>query len=186
LVAGGSASAVTFHLHDTDAGSTDILNTSGELVGGNSAVPASAAGISFTDNAFFQITPGELLVTYDVTSQGTSRIGVIGGGTAELYEKIGNMYVALPATLINLTAVTPGVIDNLTSFSQEVNLGVGDYEIVITSKGYDTIASEGKAKYSVELQGVAVPEPASWSLMLLGAATLGGALRRKRMVTAAA
>jgi hypothetical protein len=176
-MAASGASATTFLLKDTGLGTTDVLNTTGELTGGDAHVAASAAGISFTDTAVFTIAPGELLTSYSVTSNATSTIANISGGTAEIFTSGG---VAIPASLVTIDTVTPGVVTKFTDFSDQFDLGPGSYYIQIVSSGLKTAAAQGNAKFSVELQGVAVPEPATWGVMLMGFGAIGAAMRHSR------
>jgi len=183
LTTAGGASAsplLTFTLHDTDTGTTDILNTSGELTGGNSAVPATAGGSSFTAIGYFNINPNELLTNFDIVSHGTANIGEISGGTAAIYEDISSVWTLVPGTLINLQTAPSGVASVLTSSSSTVDLGPGAYRLVINSSGIDTLLGQGAAKFAVDLEGSAVPEPATWAMMILGVGLIGFAARRRR------
>jgi hypothetical protein len=189
LVLGASqASAATVVLKDTDTGATDILNTTGELTGGDSAVKASKTGIAFTDIANFVVNPGEELTSYSVTNLGTSLIGQITGGTAEIFQVSGMTQTAVLASLVDLTAAPVGVVSQHSDFSNSFDLGPGDYELKIVSTGYDAVKTQKAAKFSVELQGTAVPEPATWGVMLVGFGAIGASIRntRRRRVAAIA
>jgi len=175
-LATGQASAATFLLKDTGAGTTDILNTTDELTGGDAAVAASAAGIAFVDTAVFTISPGELLTSYSVTSNATSKIAAISGGTAELFTADN---VAVAGSLVNLDTASAGHAQ-FTDFSDIVDLGPGSYYIKIISSGLKTAATQGNAKFSVAIQGAAVPEPATWAVMLGGFGAIGASLRSRR------
>jgi hypothetical protein len=180
VLGAGSASAATFLLKDSGAGTTSNLGTTGELTGGDSAVAASKTGVSFLDVGYFTISPGEFLTSYSVTTQGTSLIGEISGGEAGLYKFDGSVYDLLPATVISLATVPTGVIASRANFSDEFDLGPGEYAIAIGSNGVDAVRSQGNAKYSVELQGASVPEPATWAVMLTGFGVVGASMRRAR------
>jgi hypothetical protein len=117
LCAVGGASAATILLKDTGAGTTSILNTTGELTGGDAAVVASKAGVSFLDVGFFSIQGDPLLTSFSVISQGTSKIAEISGGEAGLYERVGSVYDLMPSTVINLQTAPPSVVSQLASFS---------------------------------------------------------------------
>jgi hypothetical protein len=184
LAAGGASALTTFPLTDTLGDGTNNLNTSGELTGGDSAVSASAGGVSFLDVGYFAISPGELLTSYDVTSQGTSKVGEISGGEAGLYEEVMGVYDLLPSTVITLSTATPGVVSQLVTFSGTYALGPGNYAIGIASAGVDTVSTQGNAKFSVTLEGAAVPEPATWAAMLIGFGGIGASMRLRRRVTA--
>jgi hypothetical protein len=100
---------------------------------------------------------------------------------------MGGSYDLLPTTVISLETATPCVINNLVSFSGEFALGPGNYAIAVGSSGVDTVKTEGNAKFSVELQGAAIPEPATWAVMLAGFGAIGGAsMRSARRRTALA
>jgi hypothetical protein len=47
------------------------------------------------------------------------------------------------------------------------------------------VPSQKNAKFSVELQGTAVPEPATWAVMLGGFSAIGASMRRRRAMAAA-
>jgi hypothetical protein len=175
----GSASAATFLLKDTGAGTTDILNTTGELTGGDALVLASNAGIPFTDTATFTISPGELLTSYTVTSHATSKIANISGGTAELFTAAN---VPVAGSLVNIDTASAGH-NQFTDFSDVVDLGPGTYYIKIISSGLKTALTQGDAKFSVSLQGTAVPEPATWGVMLVGFGAIGASMRARRQRT---
>jgi hypothetical protein len=68
LASASGASATSFLLKDTGTGLTDVLNTTGELTGGDSTVKASSAGKAFIDTALFSVTPGEELTSYSLTN----------------------------------------------------------------------------------------------------------------------
>ena len=177
--AAGGASAATLLLKDTGAGATDILNTTGELTGGASAVGASAKGVGFHDVGYFSVGPDELLTSFSIISQGTGRVAEISGGEATIYEDIGGVYRQLPSTVTALEPATPGAISQLASFSGQFDLPAGNYEIVIDSFGVDTVKTQGDAKFAVELEGVSVPEPATWAMLISGLAMIGLAARRR-------
>ncbi len=184
-----TASAATFILKDSGLGLTNDLVTTGELTGGNAAVAASASGVAFTDMGFFTISTQTLVTSFSVSSHGTSNIGEISGGTAALYKFDGSSYVLLPDTVINLASAPAGMTSQLASFSNDFTESPGQYAIKISSTGVDTVASQRMAKYSVELDGVAVPEPSTWALAMVGVGLVGTSLRvarrRKASQTAA-
>lgn len=189
LLGAGSASATTvFKLKDTGSGNTDILNTTGELTGGDSAVSASAKGLSFTDTALFSVKPGEELTSYSLTNLGTTRIGEISGGSMEIYQIVGGNDVAITDSFTQIGAATPKAVSSQTDYSGSFDLGPGNYLLKIVSSGVDAVKTQGAAKFSVELQGTAVPEPATWAVMLMGFGAIGASMRtaRRRQATATA
>jgi hypothetical protein len=175
-MAASSASAVTVLLTDTVGDGTSVLNTSGELTGGNSAVASSFAGIAFTDIANFTIAPGELLTSYSITSNGNTKIAPISDGTAEIFTAAN---VAVAGSLVTIDTASAGHIQ-FTDFSDSFDLGPGSYYVKIISSGLKTVGSQGASKYSLELQGVAVPEPATWAVMMLGFGAIGASMRQAR------
>jgi hypothetical protein len=56
------------------------------------------------------------------------------------------------------------------------SLGAGDYRLAFGGSGAANAAVTGNLSFNVQ----AVPEPATWALMLLGFAGVGVALRRRR------
>jgi hypothetical protein len=64
-----------------------------------------------------------------------------------------------------------------------LSLGNGDYFLQISAS---QVAVSGEASSGSLTETATVPEPASWSLMLLGVSALGATLRRKRLAATAA
>jgi hypothetical protein len=194
LAGAGQASATTFLLKDSGLGKTDILNTTGELTGGDSLVKASKTGVAFTDTALFSVKPGEELTSYSVSNLGTAKfgktvgIGEITGGTAEIFKLVGKKETPVLTSLINLGTVLAGKVSSHTDYSNQFVLGPGNYLLKVMSTGIDEVAGQGNAKFSVELQGTAVPEPATWGVMLMGFGAIGAAMRgaRRKQALAAA
>ena len=188
LLSGASqASAATFLFKDTGVGATNVLNTTGELTGGNSKVAASKTGVAFTDTALFSVSPGEELTSYSVSNLGTSKIAQISGGTAEIFQIVGMNDVPILASLIHLSVAPAGVVSSHTDFSDgDFLLGPGSYLVKVISTGIDAVKTQGNAKYSVTLQGTAVPEPATWAVMLAGFGAIGASMRNRRRQALAA
>ena len=186
LASASHASAATFLLKDTGLGITDVLNTTGELTGGDSAVKASSAGKAFIDTALFSVKPGEELTSYSLTNLGTSKIAEISGGTMEIFQVVGMTDVPVLTSLTTIVTAPASVVSQQTSYSGQFDLGPGNYLLKIISSGVDAVKTQGNAKYSVELQGAAVPEPATWAVMLAGFGAIGASMRAGRRRQAAA
>lgn len=99
--------------------------------------------------------------------------GRVGGGEQKLNVLAGN-------TLLNAAPLT-GSLGSWTgqSFSFVAEGG-------LTPIAFQAIATRGRASYGNEVANVslsAVPEPATWGLMILGFGMVGGVLRRRGQVT---
>lgn len=180
------ASATTFILKDTGAGSTDVLNTTGELTGGDSTVKASSVGKAFIDTALFSVMPGEELTSYSLTNLGTPKIAQVSGGTMEIYQIVGVTDIPVPVSLTTIVTAPANAISSATSFSSDFDLGPGNYLLKIVSNGFDAVKTQSNATFSVELQGSVVPEPATWAVMLAGFGAIGASVRGARRRQAAA
>ena len=77
-----------------------------------------------------------------------------------------------------VATLTSGFDNGTTEFWQvsDVNLGSGQYTLTITGDNNDTGALEG----SITINANAVPEPATWAMMLLGFGAVGFSMRRRR------
>jgi len=186
LASANTASATAFLLKDTGTGATDILNTTGELTGGDSAVKASTAGKAFVDTALFSVTPGEELTSYSLTNLGTSKIAEISGGTMEIFQVVGLVDTPVLASLTTIVTAPASVVSQQTSYSGQFDLGPGNYLVKVISSGVDAVKGQGNAKFSLALQGAAVPEPATWAVMLVGFGSIGVSMRNTRRKRVAA
>jgi predicted heme/steroid binding protein len=125
--------------------------------------------------------------TYDVSGTNSGQAGFVDGvETTGLRDLTGRINANGTVTLFAVTATAGGYADN----------GADPNEIVeITDTLGDTTLPNGESfavldgpQYGVRYGGVAfngVPEPASWTLMLIGVAGLGGAMRSRRRALAA-
>lgn len=98
-------------------------------------------------------------------------VDILFGGSDPFSENGGDVAASL------LTATTLGVND-WSSWSGDVTLGAGSYLIRFAETDNQGFFQLGVDNVSVI--GGAVPEPASWAMMLGGFGLVGGALRRRR------
>jgi hypothetical protein len=133
-----------------------------------SGTPASFTGaFSRSFSGASQLTPFTDTITFTL-----SRLGELNGSLSAS---------SVRTNIIKLTSVTfDGASVPLTNAAGTYFAGFGGNPLV----GLQTIVVKGLEKGNVSYTGnftfQAVPEPASWSLMLLGAAGLGAAMRGGR------
>ena len=94
-------------------------------------------------------------------------------GAVELRSGLGNS-----GTLVGSFINGGNVAGFETSSLGEVRLAAGDYTIVVNGN-----VTKGPARYDGNAVFAAVPEPATWAMMLGGFGLLGGAVRRSRRAT---
>lgn len=127
---------------------------------------------------------GGIAQTFDTTSNLTYRVSFSLAGNPD----------GAPDTK-TISTVTTGGASNLFTFSTPGNtrtdMGWTPYSFTFKASGPSTtltFASQDPGAYGAALDAVsvsAVPEPASWALMIMGFGLAGGALRRRRSAVAA-
>jgi hypothetical protein len=138
------------------------------------AVSVTASG-AVNDEFDFSIAPpplttyGQLIDFFVQNNSGKLLSNVFTDGTVTLYDSTN----AVLDTVDISTAPDAGS----TTLTDTINLGVGSYHFVV--KG-DMAAPSGN--YTFGIFGAAVPEPASWAMMILGVGLIGASLRRRQSV----
>lgn len=151
----------------------------------------------FTNNTntsvTFESTNGELLTT---PANGQARIEAVDGSLDQLLFYLTDPLLSFTEVEFNLFDAIQGTTSVLLTFSgglsQSFSLGNGqnffgaraDPGSYITSVAFDTNALGVSDVRQVRIGGIApigaVPEPATWGLMLLGFAGIGFVLRRRK------
>ncbi|HXV00953.1 MAG TPA: PEPxxWA-CTERM sorting domain-containing protein, partial [Caulobacteraceae bacterium] len=125
--------------------------------------------------------------TYDVSGTNSGQAGFVDGvETTGLRDLTGRVNADGAVTLFAVTATSGGYADDGADPNEivEITDGLGDTTL---PNGESFTVLDGP-QYGVRYGGVAfngVPEPASWALMLIGVAGLGGAVRSRRRAAAA-
>jgi len=125
-----------------------------------SFIAAQVPTSSFT--AWFNFT-NDAAGLYDIVAQ-TSTSGEI----------INNIWLTTSDGMTVLAASLPGMSNSLNL--DNVSLGSGTYRLTFDGSGAANAAATGNFTF----YAAAVPEPATWALMLLGFAGVGVAMRRRR------
>jgi hypothetical protein len=178
----------------------DILNASAVYDGTNFHLSVTLAG---TPGA----TDGSLYVWGINRGAGAPRLtfGAPSVGTSVLFDAVAVMFpnglgrVAIlppmgPPTITNLPGIVEVDGDTLSaSFAASLLPSTGfspeDYRFTVWSRKRVNPLADGTnaeiADFAPDVGGVraAVPEPAAWTVMILGFASIGSALRRRRMAT---
>ena len=191
LLAAAPASAAAT-LTDTGAGLTNVLNTTGVLVASRSDIAADdgssyfGLGIGFSDFMEFYINPGYVLTSVTVTSLGDEDTAQINYGAFAAYRNIG-VFARIDETMGSLPLPTAGQSVGATLTLSGFSLGAGHYAFLVQGYGKTTLPTQGDAAYTVRLEGarVAVPEPATWAMLIAGFAAAGATLRQRRRTVAA-
>jgi opacity protein-like surface antigen len=172
------------------------------------AVAAAAAALSAASMASAAVVKTEInQATLDLF--GTSNFGEIITSTGEFTETFGFTTVGVNSTSSNVTTISlnglkdidfldidlDGIAFHQTQFDPSevwelaANAIIGAGAHTITVHGNVVSLSEDRipaASYAgnLNLAPVAVPEPATWGLMIMGFGGMGAVLRRRRQATA--
>jgi hypothetical protein len=170
---GGILAGATLALASTSANAaiTLAIDSPGLNTGGSSAfagkVTGTGSAASFTDDFFFNLTNADLLDGHVDTLQ-------IAGGLLDI--DFSSIYIDTIANAFTQTSFDPNT--ETWQLVPGVNLGAGDHHLFV-SGNYNTPVGSNPT-YTGTLNITAVPEPATWGLMLLGFAGVGMALGRRR------
>ncbi len=165
LVAAAPSQAATFNNFSTATGTGGFGNT-------------NTANGSFSDTFNFTVAaPGGILATY-VQNLSSTQLGDIDFLTAVLSGPSFASPVSYSFTATPFVGNPDGNEQGTYSFG---NLAAGVYTLVVSGSAGNIASYTGDFTVSA-----AVPEPATWALMIGGMGLAGGALRRRRSVAAKA
>ena len=172
----GSASAATV-IHQLNGGAAIV--TPPTWAGGTTDTFNSAQ----SDTVYYQFTLGSAMTVTDAsfTNSSADKFGRFTISSITLYD---NLFDGSGTGVVDAQS-GGATISNLGSFNfgalKEVVLGPGTYTIAVegTSGPHSTALS---SSFSF---AAAVPEPASWALMMVGVGVVGGTLRSRKKTAAA-
>lgn len=119
---------------------------------------------SFTDSLTFH---NDLADLYNLTVQTLNGVSLVNFGCDGCGIFLSGTGIVSPIQL---------GVTGLNQFGNTVNLGAGDF--TLTFKGFATTAA---ANFNGIVDWSAVPEPATWAMMLLGFAAIGASVRRRKL-----
>lgn len=201
LLLGGAADAATFRFTaDPFAGSTVLATPGRQFVGNELFIPEFnfATDVISVDRQAFGIGPNvdfysglaaglgtggaNFIVLQDIDADGNPLNGIANNA-------------ALSANLIadRFTEPTPGFFLYFNSalnlnrlvFSPDLSSPLSDLKIVARFTGPTGLAAaDALPRFTAANFAVAVPEPASWAMLITGFGLVGGAMRRRQGVVA--
>lgn len=158
-----------------------------------SLTASTVMGTTNQTNSMVSIQSNEILTS--TASNGQSRFAATDGALdlGSIFLTAGGTFTSAEFNLFNAQGSTSSVAITVNGVTQNFALGNGQNFFGIQATGGDTISSiafntngSGVADLrQLRIGGVsaAVPEPATWALMLLGFGAVGASLRRRRQVT---
>ena len=182
VLIGGAGEAATF-VSATNSGTTDL----GVFAAGNYTI--TATGIAFlTPEGDFQIGPDGVPVTA-VTHAGYGYFNPSGSAIADGHFGAGGAGIKIGGLMGSFIAVAP-LGDDPAPLATYFALG---YSTNIVHTGGHIYAQVNETVYSNDHGGfdvtvapttAAVPEPATWAMMVIGFGSMGAMLRRRRALPA--
>ena len=192
LLAAALPAAAQVVLQDNFDSAPQALNWPGDGVFASTSPPAS---VDLIGTGFFDLQPGHgnYLDLDGSTGSGNDPAGQItsldsfGAGAYALSFLLGgnDRVSQTQSTTISLgdwsTTITPGASDPFTRYNFNFTTGAAG-KLAFTESG----PSDQQGNLLDDIKLTAVPEPASWALMLVGFGGLGAVLRSRRSLTAVA
>jgi hypothetical protein len=154
-----------------NAAITLAIDSPGLNLGGSSAFAGKAIGTgslaSFTDDYIFSLTNPQLV-------DGQASTVMISGGALDI--DFTSIYIDVIANAFTQVGFDPNT--ETWQLVPGVSLGAGTHHLFV-SGNFNTPVNSNPT-YGGTLNIAAVPEPATWGLMLLGFGGIGFAMRRRR------
>jgi hypothetical protein len=157
-----------------------LIHSSGTVAG----LAKAASDATQIDYTFTIATPVDLLYGQTINTVLGNRVA-LGAGNIQLWDLTTNTALT-PSVNLSLSGITNSA--STAAFTVNLTDTTDLYAVRVIGNVPDrpTSTSLINVQYSPSVFATAVPEPASWSLMLLGVGALGATLRRRRTVAATA
>ena len=174
------------------ASAADFLFTYNGVAGsGITGTGTITTGTSNPSGSFF--TPSLLITSINGMFNGSAITNLLPQNTffktSGIFGSPGNdniLYYPSSQTFNNQTTYIDRYGVGFDTAEQRVNLffGLGGYGSVIQNTGSTNVTSDVVGTFTITPSGVgAVPEPASWAMMILGMGAIGFAMRRQKVTT---
>ena len=138
----------------------------------------TVGGTTFDDQYTFQLVGGPLFLTIaSATNVFPNPTDFITGFTGSVFQQVGEIGGGDDILVIGPVAATANCGANCQGFGGSALLGPGNYYLDIAGTGGGTSGYGGNLSAT---QIGAVPEPATWAMMLLGFAGVGFMAYRRR------
>ena len=139
----------------------------------------AVGGAVFDDQITFQLVGGpQFLTIASVTNNFANAASQISNFTGSVFRIVGTIGGGDDVRVIGPVAATANCGANCQGFGGSAVVAAGDYYLNLSGTG------GGTAGYGGTLSVAAVPEPATWAMMILGFAGVGFMAYRRRNQTA--
>jgi len=176
----GSLSASTTLSYNNVTGAFNYLIVNNPTSKESGSV-AATSGASVVDYEFTIATPVDLLYGQTLNTV-TGNHKLLGGATLQLKDLTAGVDLT-PVIGFSGSGTTSGYTVNLTSTTDVYALEVSG---LVPARTGTTATSKYDVEYSPSVFAQAVPEPATWGVMLLGFGAIGASLRTSRRKAVAA
>jgi len=166
MFAAGSASATVYLLGD--------LNSSAPLSKSVVDKPSKSGVVS--DQFEFTVGPAALLTYGQLEVTLNKQSSVLTGGYIQLEKLVKGTYVPILSPVDTYTPIGAQT-GSYTIATNTADLGAGQYLLDVESKD---LSKKLGVNYTVGIFGSAVPEPATWAVMLFGFGAIGATMRNAR------
>ena len=173
---------------------TLVVNTDGKLAGAKGVtVGTQTYDVEFKDGSCAEVYGTCAISAFAFTSESDARIASQALLDQVFINGVAGQFDSDPALTIGCSrpeacgTITPfGLESNLTRTIYAYNFSDGGTDRIATgnlSSGYSSTPNPN-VNFAVFTPSAAVPEPASWAMMIGGFGIVGGSLRRRRRVSA--